>query len=348
LRLYNFRNYSEQTLDFTKKIVCLSGANGSGKTNVLEAIYYLCFTKAYRSSLDKHNMRHGCTEMAIEGWFAENRIKCIIKQGVKKEIFINDKAYQKFSAHIGKFPAVIITPDDIHIINGYSPDRRKYFDLIISQTNAEYLQALIEYKKSLQQRNSFLKSSKGVLKDNDLLEIYNDSLVQNGSILFEGRKKFIQEYLPQLKKHFEQISGHSEEINLEYQSQLSEQSFKDSLNENLQKDLILQRTSVGPHKDEYDFSLKEMSLKQSASQGQRKTFLFALKLAEYDYLLSKLDRSAILLLDDVFEKLDANRSQRLIDCILSKDTQVFITDTHKERLKQGLASAKGDTQLIEL
>jgi DNA replication and repair protein RecF len=262
----------------------------------------------------------------------------------------NGEDYKKFSMHIGKFPAVIIAPDDIELVTGTSDVRRKFIDTLLSQLDYNYLQWLITYNKVLLQRNSLLKSAteRGYL-DEALLEILNKQLVKPGQLIFEKRKHFLQAFLPAVAQSYTDIAGAKEPIVLEYSSQLFEDKFENLLQAFRQKDLMLQRTTIGIHKDDIELKLNNGNFKNIASQGQRKSLLFSLKLKEFEELKSAKGFAPILLLDDVFEKLDAYRITNLLRQVcIENESQVFITDTHKDRLQLALADLKIPFQLIEL
>ncbi len=354
ISVYQFKNYLHQSLQFSENVIGICGNNGLGKTNLLDAIYFLCFTKSYFSKTDSASVHRGLQGMRIEGNFARNgendKVVCILRENNKKEIQRNGEDYKRFSAHIGQFPAVIIAPDDVELITGNSDTRRKYLDTLLSQLNPQYLQSLIDYNKVLQQRNSLLKSvAERGYTDESLLDILTQQLVKPGKYIFNSRKAFLAEFLPAVGKSYLKIAGTEEPVVLEYYSPLLEDSFDKLLATFRQKDLMLQRTTIGVHRDDIELKLNGESFKNIASQGQRKSLLFALKLKEFEELKSAKGFAPILLLDDVFEKLDAGRMQNLLHqvCVENK-SQVFITDTHKERLQQALEKLKIPFQLIEL
>ena len=354
ITLYQFKNYLQQNFQFTEKVIGICGNNGLGKTNLLDAIYFLCFTKSYFSKTDSSIVHSGLQGMRIEGNFVRNdeneKIVCVIRENNRKEIQRNGEEYKRFSAHIGQFPAVMIAPDDVELITGTSDIRRKYLDTLLSQLDHQYLQSLIDYNKVLQQRNSLLKSAgeRGYI-DDSLLDILNTQLTKPGKYIFSCRKKFLHNYLPSVSKSYLQIAGTDEQIHLEYYSQLLEDDFEKLLETFRQKDILLQRTTAGIHKDDIELKLNNENFKNIASQGQRKSLLFALKLKEFEELRSAKGFAPVLLLDDVFEKLDAGRMQNLLHhvCVENK-SQVFITDTHEERLQEALEKLKVPFQLIGL
>jgi DNA replication and repair protein RecF len=292
--------------------------------------------------------------MRIEGNFTRNqeteKIVCILRENNKKEMQRNREDYKKFSAHIGQFPAVIIAPDDVDLITGSSENRRKYIDTLLSQLDPKYLQSLIDYNKVLQQRNSLLKSvaDRGYL-DESLLQILDEQLTTPGKFIFNCRQKFLHNYLPAVADSYRQIAGTHEPVTLSYYSPLLEDDFGKLLDTFSQRDIMLQRTTIGIHKDDIEVKMNNENFKNIASQGQRKSLLFAMKLKEFDELKSAKGFAPLLLLDDVFEKLDAGRMQNLLQQVcLDNNGQIFITDTHKERLQHALANLKVPFQLIEL
>ena len=317
----------------------ISGNNGIGKTNLLDAIYYLCFTKSYFSKSDQQNEQIGSSGFRIEGHFdlegMDQQAVCIYRETGKKEFALNGASYEKFSAHIGKFPCVMVTPDDVQIITGGSEERRRFTDTLLSQVDSGYLQQLIKYNRLLQQRNSLLRSM-GENKSGSmaLLQVYDEQLVAPGKDIFEKRISFLREFLPEVKKSYRDIAGREEGIELVYNSQLDKSDFGDLLRECRERDLLTQRTNAGIHKDELEISLNGQAFRNNASQGQRKSLLFALKLAEFETLKKEKGFPPILLLDDVFEKLDEERMYNLLERVcVENDGQLFITDTHIGRIR---------------
>ena len=354
ISLYQFRNYLQQTFSFNKRIVGICGLNGTGKTNLLDAIYYLSFTKSYFSRPDSQNVHHGLAGIRMEGNYELNneqqQLTCIVRENNKKEFAINGQEYKKFSAHIGSFPCVIIAPDDVELVTGSSEQRRKFIDTILSQISRNYLQQLIDYNKLLQQRNSVLKQAAEQGKmDEALLETYSEQLSITGQYIFEERKKFLKTFLPIVDEFYSKIAGKDDGIKATYTSQLLDAQMKQLLQYSRQKDLLLQRTTTGIHKDDIELMMDAATFKSAASQGQRKSLLFAFKLAEWQTLKKNKGFSPILLLDDVFEKLDEPRMHQLLHWVCNEDDgQVFITDTHKQRLEVSLKIVDVDYQLIEL
>ena len=374
ITITQFKNYSFSTFNFTERIIGICGLNGKGKTNLLDAIYYLSFTKSYFTKTDTLNSQFNADGFRLEGIIEPvitntttvfspdliqhqfnlltqvNKIVCVFKGVGKKEISLNNVPYLKFSEHIGKFPCVIIAPDDVELITGGSEDRRRFIDTVISQMDAAYLQQLIVYTKVLQQRNSLLKkfAEQGKV-DWTLLEVMDEQMIVPGNYIYEKRKDFTRELFPLVQQFYKQIANNDEQIALVYESNLNDNSFETILNQFRQKDFILQRSNGGIHKDDISIQLNEQVFKTTASQGQRKSLLFALKLAEFELLKNNKGYAPTLLLDDVFEKLDKERMQNLLYWVCNKNEgQVFITDTHKTRLQDAFDGLKIKCQIIEL
>jgi DNA replication and repair protein RecF len=376
ITITQFKNYDFNSFSFTERIIGICGLNGRGKTNLLDAIYYLCFTKSYFTKTDGFNIRFNADGFRLEGTapaqpilaatgkdenirhnsedvqtvLNQDKIICIFRGVGKKELLLNDVPYTKFSEHIGKFPCVMIAPDDIEMIIGGSEERRRFMDTVISQINAAYLQQLIIYNKVLMQRNSLLKKFAEQGKtDWTLLEVLDDQLVQPGNYIFAKRKEFSLQLIPLVQQFYNKIANNNEVVSLQYESQLNDTEFFSVLNQYRQKDFILQRSNGGIHKDDIGIQLNGQVFKTTASQGQRKSLLFALKLAEFELLKINKGFTPLLLLDDVFEKLDEGRMQNLLNWVCNENNgQVFITDTHKERLELAFGGLQSKYQIIEL
>lgn len=372
--LTQFKNYSGSAFEFKERVIGICGLNGKGKTNLLDALYYCCFTKSYFTKIDALNMQFGTDGFRIEATLSNtspkrdadpgdpreedtgdtlkmpDEIVCIFRGGGKKEVLLNGVGYAKLSEHIGKFPAVMIAPDDIGLITEGSEERRRFMDTVLSQMDAEYLQQLMTYNKVLQQRNSLLKRFAELGKtDWPLLEVLDEQLIAPGNFIHGKRKIFAAALIPLVQKFYHRIAANEEAITLQYDSRLNESSFHDLLNTFRQKDFLLQRSNAGIHKDDVIFQLNGQVFKTTASQGQRKSLLFALKLAEFELLKTNKGFAPLLLLDDVFEKLDDNRMQQLLHWVCHEnDGQVFITDTHKERLEEAFKKLITAYQVIEL
>ena len=341
ISITQFKNYSNRSFQFNERIVGICGNNGVGKTNLLDAIHYLCFTKSYFTR-DVLNIQSGQQGFRVDGELQLNDKKekavCILRETGKKEFSVNDSGYEKFSEHIGRYPCVIIAPDDIQIITDGSEERRRFLDALLSQIDKDYLQHLINYNRILAQRNSLLKSFYETGNKNlSLLDVLDEQLIKPGEYIFEKRKQFLISFLPGVKKLYSEIAKQEEETELHYQSELNQCTFAELLHLNRQRDMAAQRTSGGIHRDDLVFNLNGQLFKNIASQGQRKSLLFALKLAEMDVLKENKGFAPLLLLDDVFEKLDEDRIANLLHRVcIENNGQVFITDTNQERLSQHL------------
>jgi len=354
ISLVQFKNYEQSSFRFGERIVGICGSNGVGKTNLLDAIYYLCFTKSYFTRQDQLSVHKGAAGFRIEGHFEKQQqpldVVCILRETGKKELISGGEPCERFSQHIGRLPCVIIAPDDVQIITGGSEERRRFLDALLSQLDPAYLQGLIEYNRVLQQRNGYLKSlTDNRIQDKGLLEVYDSQLVRPGAYVFEKRRTFLQDLLPLVEQFYRQIAGSPEPLAFTYDSQLLDTPFADLLRSFHEKDRYLQRTNGGIHKDDIDIRYGAQPFKSLASQGQRKSLLFALKLAEYEMLRQYKGFPPLLLLDDVFEKLDAHRMHNLLDKVcLQNEGQIFITDTHGDRIRQELEKLKIPSQIISL
>jgi len=338
LKLYHFKNHGENSWSFCDKINAFAGLNGVGKTNILDALYYLSTTKSYFNHSDQQLILFGETEASVYAEIQKDQIYEILGsfgESRKKTFKKNGKAYSRLVDHIGFLQAVFITPYDVDLVFEGSEERRKFIDFTISQLNKEYLNDLLEYRKILDQRNAFLKSLDGRLIDTLLLESFNRTLIPVGTRIYENRKKFLADFLHIFQEIHDKLAQSETPVSLKYESGLNESNFASLLNDNSQKDVYAQRTTQGIHKDDLTFEINSMPLKKFGSQGQIKTFVVALKLAQYQYLKRQSNDLPILLLDDIFEKIDASRSQRLMEMVCSEDYgQIFISDTHGNRIKE--------------
>lgn len=354
ISLVNYKNFESISFDFNDKINCFVGNNGVGKTNVLDAIYHLSNGKSYFNPVASQNINHKADFFVIDGsYLKEKRNEKVIislKKSQKKIIKRNGKAYERFSDHIGFLPLVIISPADNDLISEGSETRRKFLDSIISQSNKTYLNTLIKYNKTLQQRNSLLKYF-GINNtfNKDTLAIYNEQLSEFGGIIHKTRKEFVTVFTPIFLNKYKSLSNNNEEVTLKYKSQLENNSFSDLLKESLQKDKMIQYTSTGTHKDDLSFGISEYPIKKFGSQGQQKSYLIALKLAQFEFLKEKAKIKPILLLDDIFDKLDESRVSQLIE-LVNKDEfgQIFISDTHSERTEDIIKKTNKSYQLFKL
>lgn len=354
LSLFNYKNFSEIDFDFDPKINCFVGKNGIGKTNVLDAIYHLAFGKSYFNPLAVQNIRHGEEFFVVDAEFSKQdrteQILCSLKKGQKKILKRNGKLYEKFSDHIGFIPLVIISPADQDLITEGSETRRKFIDSVISQLDAFYLQQLIQYQKIISQRNALLKYfALNHVFDADTLSIYNEQLTNLGQAIFEKRKIFIEAFLPVFNKHHDAITGAAEQVRLVYESSLHQTNLLQLLQDNISRDRALQYTSVGIHKDDLLFEIDEYPIKKFGSQGQQKSFLIALKLAQFEFVKKESGENPILLFDDIFDKLDESRVEKIIKMIDNEQFgQLFISDTHPERTENIIKSANQSYRIFNL
>jgi DNA replication and repair protein RecF len=354
LALTNFKNYDQTELEFSPRINCIVGNNGVGKTNILDAIHYLSLTKSFFNNIDSISIRHGEDYFIINGTFVRNeeedQIYCAFQKQMPKVLKKNGKEYQKLSDHVGKYPVVMISPADNALVSEGSEERRRFLNKIISQYNAEYLDSVLKYSKALQQRNRLLKEFKSTGSfDNDALSIWDSQLVRYGTYVFRERDILVNELIPVFQERYSMISSEKERVRLSYRSHLSEGDFAEALVTSVTKDRFLEYTTIGIHKDDLHFEMNEHSVKTLGSQGQQKSFLVALKLAKFDYIKHRSGYSPILLLDDIFDKFDAERVEQIIRLVGNqKFGQIFITDTHQSRLHEILSSHKTDYRLFRI
>ena len=354
LSLTNYKNFESLKFSFDTKIICFVGLNGVGKTNILDSIYHLSYTKSYFNPIPSQNIKHGETFFFISGRYMihdkEENILVSLKKGDKKIIKRNNKLYKKFSDHIGKIPLVLISPDDRNLIIEGSETRRKFIDGIISQTDKEYLNNLIDYNKTLKQRNALLKmfydNSESIRKT---IDIYDRQLSSDAQKIYDKRREFLNEFIPIFKSRYKEISNDKENVEIKHSSDISpDQNLYKLLKNSLEKDLRFQYTTKGIHKDDLNLSLDNFPIKKYGSQGQQKTFLIAMKLAQFDYL-SKLDSKPILLLDDIFDKLDDSRVKQIINLVnQEKFNQIFISDTNKTRSENIIKKVNKSYKIFEI
>ena len=354
ISLINYKNFDSRTFEFNTKINCLIGNNGIGKTNVLDAVYHLSFGKSYFNPIATQNIKHGEDFFVIDGEFEKNnreeKIICTLKKGQKKIIKRNGKVYEKFSDHIGFLPLVIISPADRDLITEGSETRRKFIDSVISQSDKIYLKNLINYNKTLSQRNSLLKYfALNNTFDRETLSIYNEQLNTFGKYIFDARNEFLEAFIPIFKSRYEVISGGKETVNLKYESHLFDNDLKSLLEQSLSKDKVLQYTTVGVHKDDLEFEIENYPIKKFGSQGQQKSFLIALKLAQFDFIKKQAEVTPILLLDDIFDKLDENRVTQIIQLVNNNGFgQIFISDTHADRTESVIKKTHLSYQIFNM
>jgi len=342
INISNYKNYNGNgsRAQFSPRLNFLVGKNGAGKTNLLDAVYYLCFCKSYFSTTDAQNICHGQDFFRVEGCFdlANQPESIAVKFGVnrKKEFNRNGTVYERLSEHIGLLPLVMIAPDDIELVKGGSEERRKLLDTSISQFDKTYLEALIVYNRVLQQRNTLLKSfAERHYFNKQLLETYNEQLTPPANFIYQKRKEITQQLSPVIQQFYQNLSSGNETVACDYLSPLDGKDFADLLQQNLTADRQLQRTTEGVHRDDLEFTInKGYPIKKYGSQGQQKSFLIALKLAIFKLLTKTTGKTPILLLDDVFDKLDEQRTAQLVSIVSGEDFgQVFISDTIEHRMQ---------------
>ena len=344
LLLVNFKNIQQVEINFSKRVNCFIGNNGQGKTNLLDAIYHLSFTKSFFNSIDSQNIMFDQSFYVIQGDVStelENfSLYCALKKGDKKVFRKNKKVYKKLADHIGLFPVVMITPYDINLVLEGSETRRKFLDAFVAQFDKSYLQELLQYNKLLKQRNALLKISQNS-DSNELMEVYELQMEEKAHFIFNKRSVFVDDFVPLFNKFYKDISSNNENVGLNYISALEHSSMRDIFINNRNKDFVLKYTSQGVHRDDLAFTIGGNSLKKFGSQGQQKTFLIALKLAMFEYIKQKKKITPILLLDDIFDKLDDNRVGYILN-LIEKDKlgQTFITDTSKEKIPKILKDLK--------
>ena len=354
LSLLNFKNFSQIEYDFTSKINCFSGNNGVGKTNLLDAIHYLSLCKSFFNSVDSQNIRHNEDFFVIQGKYMRNgdeeNIYCGVKRNTKKQFRRNKKDYQRLSDHIGLVPVVMVSPGDSVLITGGSEERRKFMNGVISQYDRQYLEDMIAYNHALTQRNVLLKDfARKRYFDRDSLDIWTRQLIGPGERIYESRRSFIDKMTPIFRHYQEFVSLGREEVDLTYESQLEGEDFPGIMDNAVEKDRILQYSTCGIHKDELVLNLGEHSIKKNGSQGQQKTYLVALKLAQFEFIRDLNGFHPILLLDDIFDKLDQNRVEQIIRLVSENNFgQIFITDTSRDRLNRILKDTGIEFSIFEL
>ena len=354
ITLTNYKSFSAKTVDFDPKINCFIGPNGTGKSNVLDAIYHLSFGKSYFNPISSQNIKHGEDFFAIKGSYKnESKEEVVIinfKKNDKKVIKRNNKKYEKFSDHIGFIPLVIISPSDRNLIAEGSDIRRKFIDSVISQSDKKYLENLINYNKILTQRNSLLKLIfKNKNFDKQTIQVYDSQLESIGEKIHMKRKMFLNDFIPVFKDKYKSISNNNEDVDIRYKTDLEFDKLSVLLQENIEKDMFLQYTSKGIHKDDLVFNINDYSIKKFGSQGQQKSLLIALKLAQFDFLKSQNKNNPILLLDDIFDKLDKNRVKQIINLVSANDFgQIFISDTDEERTMESIKEINNSNKIFKL
>jgi DNA replication and repair protein RecF len=354
LSFINFKNYTEAEITLSAGVNAFVGNNGAGKTNLLDAVHYLSLCKSYFNPIDSQQIKQGADFFMINGVFEKNDNKevvaCGVKRNQKKQFKRNRKDYHRLADHIGLLPLVMISPYDISIIIGGSEERRKFIDNVISQTDSYYLDELIAYNKFLANRNSLLKQIADTGRyDPDLLAVLDEQLTASGTRIFEKRRAFMEAFTDIFNQHYQFISEDAEQVALIYESQLLQDNLAALLKKSMEKDRVLERTTMGIHKDDLQFNIHGMPMKKFGSQGQQKSFLIALKLAQYTFLTQKKGFKPLLLLDDIFDKLDDNRVTKLMQMVSNHDFgQVFITDTSMARVKGVFDDLNIDVKLFKV
>ena len=337
LTIINYKNIAQAELSLSPKINCFIGNNGMGKTNLLDAVYYLSFCKSYTNPIDSQIISHNADMCMLQGKYSfkdesEEIVYSAVRRRQKKQFKRNKKEYDRLSDHIGLIPLVMISPTDNELIIGASEGRRKFMDMAISQFDKEYLRSLVRYNKALQQRNALLKLE-GEQLDMSLLELWEDQLVEDGVFIYQKRKEFIEQLTPIFNVYYSQISCSADTISFDYISQLNDGNFTELMRKNRQRDMAIGHTTTGVHRDELEMLLDGFPIKKVGSQGQNKTFFVSLKLAQFKYLLEIGGSTPILLLDDIFDRLDAVRVEEIVKLVSGPEFgQIFISDTNRESL----------------
>lgn len=350
ISILNYKNIEQAEVGFSPKINCFFGNNGMGKTNLLDAIYYLSFTKSHVNTPDSQIVKNGCDLCVLQGTYdysgREEALFCAIRPGQKKQFKRNQKEYDKLSEHIGLLPIVMISPADVELIRGGSDERRRFLDMILSQQDKQYLHALIQYNKALYQRNVLLKNQSTDLALFEVLEVQMERYARH---VYESRKQLVNDLVPTFNDYYTNICNLAEVVGLSYSSHLENGDLQDMLGKNRERDRILTYTSCGIHKDELEMLLNGSLIRRVGSQGQNKTYLIALKLAQFAFLKEKGSTTPILLLDDLFDKLDANRVEQIIQLVNSNQFgQIFITDTNRKYLDDILTRTGNDYSLFKV
>ena len=353
ISILNYKNLEQVELDFSPKMNCFIGQNGMGKTNLLDAVYYLSFCKSATNPIDSQNMMHHQDFFVIQGFYETEsgdieEIYCGMKRRQKKQFKRNKKEYTRLSDHIGFIPLVMVSPSDSELISGGSEERRRFMDVVISQYDKEYLEALIRYNKALQQRNTLLKSEQGF--DEELMEVWEEMMAASGEVVYRKRCAFIEEFIPIFQTFYSQISQNKEEVGLVYESHAQQGNLVQLLKESRQRDQIMGYSLKGIHKDDLLMQLGDYPIKKEGSQGQNKTYLIALKLAQFDFLRRTGSHTTpLLLLDDIFDKLDASRVEQIVKLVAGdKFGQIFITDTNRDHLDKIMQKIEGEYKVFSV
>ena len=352
ISILNYKNLEQVELSFSPKLNCFFGQNGMGKTNLLDAVYFLSFCKSAGNPIDSQNICHDADFFVIQGFYeaadgTPEEIYCGMKRRQKKQFKRNKKEYTRLSDHIGFLPLVMVSPADSELIAGGSDERRRFMDVVISQYDKEYLDALIRYNKALVQRNTLLKSEQPV--EEELFLVWEEMMAQAGEVVFRKREAFIREFIPIFQSFYSFISQDREKVGLSYDSHARDASLLEVLKESRARDQIMGYSLRGVHKDELNMLLGDFPIKREGSQGQNKTYLVALKLAQFDFLKRTGTTVPLLLLDDIFDKLDASRVEQIIKLVAGDSFgQIFITDTNREHLDRILHKVGSDYKMFRV
>lgn len=353
ISILNYKNLEQAELSFSRKMNCIIGKNGMGKTNLLDAVYYLSFCKSATNPIDSQNIRHDQDFFVIQGFYETDtqepeEVYCGLKRKQKKQFKRNKKEYTRLSDHIGFIPLVLVSPADSLLIAGGSEERRRFMDVVISQFDREYLEALIRYNKALMQRNTLLKSD--VEPEEELMVVWEEMMAAAGAVVYQKRKAFIDEFIPVFQSYYAYISQDREEVSLAYESHAAQGDLLQLIKESRQRDRIMGYSLKGVHKDDLIMRLSEFPIKREGSQGQNKTYLIALKLAQFEFLKRTGSQTTpLVLLDDIFDKLDASRVEQIVKLVAGDNFgQIFITDTNRDHLDKILKKIDGDYKLFEV
>ena len=353
ISILNYKNLEQVDLAFSPNMNCFIGQNGMGKTNLLDAVYYLSFCKSATNPIDSQNMMHNQDFFVIQGFYQTElgdveEVYCGMKRRQKKTFKRNKKEYSRLSDHIGFIPLVMVSPSDAELISGGSEERRRFMDVVISQYDKEYLEALIRYNKALQQRNTLLKAEQE--PDEELLSVWEEMMAATGEVVYRKRCEFINEFIPTFQTFYSHISQNQEQVNLTYQSHAGQGNLLQLIQEHRVKDRIMGYSLKGVHKDDLVMQIGEYPIKREGSQGQNKTYLIALKLAQFDFLRrTGSNTTPLLLLDDIFDKLDASRVEQIVKLVAGdKFGQIFITDTNREHLDKIMQKIEGDYKVFSV
>ena len=353
ISILNYKNLEQVELELSPKMNCLIGQNGMGKTNLLDAVYYLSFCKSATNPIDSQNMMHNQDFFMIQGIYLTDdgtpeEVYCGMKRKQKKQFKRNKKEYSRLSDHIGFIPLVMVSPSDSELIAGGSEERRRFMDVVISQYDKEYLDSLIKYNKALAQRNILLKAEHE--PDEELMNVWEEMMASAGMVVYRKRVAFIQEFIPTFQSFYSFVSQDKEQVGLSYESHASQGDLLQLIRENRQRDRIIGYSTKGVHKDDLMMQLGDYPIKREGSQGQNKTYLIALKLAQFDFLHRMGSRTTpLLLLDDIFDKLDASRVEQIIKLVASdRFGQIFMTDTNREHLDRILRKIEGEYKVFEV